>query len=243
MIFNLFKSKPSLKELIPEGFVDIHSHVLPQIDDGPKDINETLILISKMKELGFSKIIATPHTYKGLYDNTTESIEESFNLAIGKINDDEIIISYSSEYMLDYTLVEKVEKRTILPLKDNYILIEMSFLSEIMNLEEMIFKIKKNGYIPILAHPERYRYLHHNLDLIKKIKKMGCKFQLNLLSTVGYYGKDISRNTDSLLRNNIIDYVGSDIHNIRHVMNFDKKITIKELEKFQEAIENNKRFL
>ena len=243
MIFNLFKSKPSLKELIPEGFVDIHSHILPGIDDGPKDINETLILISKMKELGFSKTIATPHTYKGLYDNTTESIEESFNLVIDKINDDEIIISYSSEYMLDYTLVEKVEKRTILPLKDNYILIEMSFLSEIMNLEEMIFKIKKNGYIPILAHPERYRYLHHNLDLIKKIKKMGCKFQLNLLSTVGYYGKDISRNTDSLLRNNIIDYVGSDIHNIRHVMNFDKKITIKELEKFQEAIENNKRFL
>ena len=97
MIFNLFKSKPSLKELIPEGFVDIHSHILPGIDDGPKDINETLILISKMKELGFSKTIATPHTYKGLYDNTTESIEESFNLVIDKINDDEIIIY--SEYI------------------------------------------------------------------------------------------------------------------------------------------------
>ena len=243
MIFNLFKPKPTLKELIPDGFVDIHSHILPGIDDGAKNIEETLMLISKMKELRFSKIIATPHTYKGLYDNTRESIEKSFNLIIDKINPDEIIISYSSEYMLDHTLAERIEKKTILPLKDNYILIEMSFLSEIMNLEEMIFKIKKKGYIPILAHPERYRYLHHNLDLVKKLKKMGCKFQLNLLSTTDYYGRDISRNADLLLKNNIIDYVGSDIHNIRHIKNFEEKITIKELEKLQMAMKNNKRFL
>ena len=78
MIFNLLKSKPTLKELIPEGFVDIHSHILPGIDDGAKNIKESLELIEKMNEMGFSKIIGTPHTYPGLYENTNESIKKSF---------------------------------------------------------------------------------------------------------------------------------------------------------------------
>ena len=80
MIFNLFKAKPTLKELIPDGFVDIHSHILPGIDDGAKNIEESLSLIYQMKEMGFSKIIGTPHTYPGLYDNTNESIKSSFDL-------------------------------------------------------------------------------------------------------------------------------------------------------------------
>ena len=95
MLFNFLKYKPTLKELIPEGFVDIHSHILPGIDDGAKDIDESLKLISEMKELGFSKIITTPHTYKGLYDNTKESIESSYNKLIPHL-DDKNVLQYAS---------------------------------------------------------------------------------------------------------------------------------------------------
>ena len=88
MIFNYFKSKPTLKEIIPDGFVDIHSHILPGIDDGSKNIQDSLKLISGMEKLGFSKIIATPHTYYGLYDNTNESILKSYNSLISKYSGD-----------------------------------------------------------------------------------------------------------------------------------------------------------
>ena len=106
MIFNLFKSKPSLKELIPDRFVDIHSHILPEIDDGAKNVKESLVLISEMKQMGFSKIIGTPHTYPGLYDNTNYSIENSFNKISKKIDSD-VEVSFASEYMLDKQLIEK----------------------------------------------------------------------------------------------------------------------------------------
>ena len=100
MIFNLFKSKPTLKDLIPEGFVDIHSHILPGIDDGAKNIEDSLVLISEMRELGFSKIIGTPHTYPGLHDNTKKTIKDSFE-KLKNNKPDKIQLGYASEYMLD----------------------------------------------------------------------------------------------------------------------------------------------
>ena len=109
MIFNLFKSKPSLKELIPKGFVDIHSHILPGIDDGAQNLNESLKLISEMKNMGFSKIIATPHTFPGIYDNTKSTIKDSYQMIIDKLST-KITIKYASEYMLDSSLIENAEK-------------------------------------------------------------------------------------------------------------------------------------
>ena len=131
MIFNLLKSKPTLKELIPERFVDIHSHILPGIDDGAKNIKESLELIEKMNEMGFSKIIGTPHTYKGLYENTTKTIESSYNLIKNEL-DDSIHIKYASEYLIDETVVEKAKKNSLLTLKDNLVLIEMSLFPPLL---------------------------------------------------------------------------------------------------------------
>ena len=159
MIFNLFKSKPKLKELIPEGFVDIHSHILPGVDDGAKNVEESLELIRMIRSLGFSKIIGTPHTYPGLYNNTSDSIKKSYKKL--KINlTENINIDYASEYMLEEGIIEKARNNKLLCLKDNYVLVEMSFISEPLGLYEIIYEIKVNGYIPILAHPERYCFLH-----------------------------------------------------------------------------------
>ena len=110
MIFNLFKSKPTLKELIPDGFVDIHSHVLPGVDDGSKNIKESIDMITEMKKMGFSKIIATPHTYPGLYNNTNDSILRSYNKLKEKLKST-LEISYASEYMLNMKLIDGAKKK------------------------------------------------------------------------------------------------------------------------------------
>ena len=238
MIFNLFKSKPTLKDLIPKGFVDIHSHILPGIDDGAKNIEESLSLIYQMKEMGFSKIIGTPHTYPGLYDNTNESIKSSFDLLKNSLKED-IEIDYASEYMIDGSLLKRIKEKSLLTLKDNYVLVEMSFISSPINLYEIIFKLKLNGYIPVLAHPERYFYLHDNFDEYYKLKKYGCKFQISLLSVTGYYGNNITKTTNELISKNLVDFVGSDIHSQKHNKKFKEKVEIKEIQKFSKVIEAN----
>ena len=242
MIFNLFKSKPSLEELIPKGFIDIHSHILPGIDDGPESINKSLSLIQKMNDLGFKKIIATPHTYDGVYNNSKKSIEESFNRTISKLDID-INISYASEYMIDQSLIKKIENKSLLTLAENYVLIEMSYISPPKNLFEIIFELNTNNYIPVIAHPERYRFFFDDLKKYYKLKKFGCKFQLNLLSVVGYYGKDVSKISDLLLSKEIIDFVGSDIHNQNHINAFKNHMKIRNIDKLEKAINNNLIFI
>ena len=240
-MFNFFRKKPILADLIPEGFVDIHSHILPGIDDGSKDVEESISLISQMKEIGFSKIIGTPHTYQGLYDNTNESIKGSYNL-LKKGLKANIEIDYASEYMIDGSLLKRIEEKSLLTLKDNHVLVEMSFISAPNDLYKILFQLQLNGYIPVLAHPERYSFLFRTFEEYNKLKKVGCKFQINLLSTTGYYGKDITNISDKLLKNNLIDFVGSDIHSQEHIDFMKENVKIKEIEKFKIAIENNNKF-
>tara|TARA_X000000368_G_scaffold405805_1_gene383360 strand:+ start:987 stop:1718 length:732 start_codon:yes stop_codon:yes gene_type:complete len=243
MILDLFKSKPTLKELIPNGFVDIHSHILPGIDDGAKNVEESLLLISEMQKLGFSKIIGTPHTYSGVYNNTSESIEKSYK-KLGK-NITNIELDFASEYMLDNSLIENLRNKNILCLKENYILVEMSYISAPNNLYEIIFEIKTNGFIPVLAHPERYSFFHNNIKEFYKLKKHGCFFQINLLSCTGYYGAQVLIMINNLLKNKIIDFVGSDIHNLNHIKAFEKNVLINRnhIEDLGKCIERNSLFI
>ena len=241
MIFNLFKSKPTLRELIPKAFVDIHSHILPGIDDGAKNVEESIFLIKKMKEFGFSKIIGTPHTYPGLYENNIKTINNAFRELKDKIPKG-IEVSYASEYMADISILDKIKNKEILTIKNKYILIETGFNSKPTNLRDLIFEIRLNDLTPIIAHPERYLYVNENFRIIEGLKKMGCKFQINLLSTTGYYGKNISKLSDKLLKREYIDYVGTDIHNERHISSFNNKVVISEVELLKKAIRNNQVF-
>ncbi len=240
MIFNLFKSKPTLKDLIPEGFVDIHSHILPGIDDGAKTVGESKVLISEMKKLGFSKIITTPHTYPGLYNNTSDSIEKAFE-KVNKLIDDDLDLSFGTEYMIEKSLIEKSRNKKLICIKDNYVLIEMSYISEPIGLYEIIYEIRVNGYKPVLAHPERYLFIN-NFKKYLKLKKCGCLFQANLLSFTDYYGKQINKNLRDLVGNKLIDFVGSDIHNLNHISAFERKVDFKKINDFEEIIQNNNKF-
>tara|TARA_Y100001954_G_scaffold167324_1_gene177602 strand:+ start:171 stop:905 length:735 start_codon:yes stop_codon:yes gene_type:complete len=238
MIFNLFKSKPTLEELIPEGFVDIHSHILPGIDDGAKNVEESLKLISELKKLGFSKFIVTPHTYPGLYDNTENTISKSYGLLTSSDENLKNEVFYASEYLLENSLIKKIKENKLLCLKNNYVLVEMSYHSRPINLYEILFEIKTNGYIPVLAHPERYMFMHNKIEKYYELKKIGCKFQLNLFSITGLYGNSIVKFSDKLLKLDLIDFVGTDIHRLEQIKNFNRNIKIKNTKVLNLAIQN-----
>ncbi len=168
-MFNFFKSKLKLYELIPLNYTDIHSHVLPGIDDGAKDINDTEFLLNEIKSMRFGKIITTPHTMKYVWENNNESILNAKDLVYNSLNSlaTELKLQSASEYFLDDYFLEIVQQKNLLTLKDNYILVELSYTNPPINLFDILFEIQLAGYKPILAHPERYKYYHENFEVYR----------------------------------------------------------------------------
>ena len=240
-MLSLFKSKPKLAELIPQGYVDIHSHILPGIDDGAQKIKDSKFLLESMIDFGFSKVITTPHTMKNVWDNTTSSIGDAYNLVHSELPElsKQVSLQFASEYFLDENLIRLAQQEKLLSLKDNFILIEMSYLNAPIQLYDFLFELQLKGYHLFLAHPERYNYFHSNKKEYQKLKKAGCLFQLNLLSTVGYYGKNVAEIADYLLKENLYDFVGSDIHHKNHVAAFQNKVMIKNYQILEETMPKN----
>ncbi|MFK7000577.1 tyrosine-protein phosphatase [Flavobacterium oreochromis] len=235
------KPKPFLRDFTENQFIDIHSHILPGIDDGAKNIEDTIRLIKTLSDYGFSKFMATPHTFSGYYDNTYESITNSYDTTIKELNERGLHFSvdFASEYLMDDHFVSLFKKKEIHTLKDQYVLVEMSYLNAPINLYDILFDLQVAGYTPILAHPERYLFYHQQFDSYKKLKNAGCKFQLNLLSTVGYYGKEVKNIADQLLKEGLIDFAGSDVHHEKHLKAFLSKVEIKNTDVLKEVIQNN----
>ncbi|TGV03963.1 tyrosine-protein phosphatase [Flavivirga rizhaonensis] len=214
-MLHFFSKKLFLKDLL-EGFVDIHNHILPGIDDGAKSVEEALYLIKKMKELGIKQFIPTPHIMQDFYPNTDETIGNAYYVLLEAL-DTEITLNPAAEYMLDSHFESLLKTGNLFTLKGKYLLIEMSYFQAPINLEDLIFKIKTQGYTPVLAHPERYSFYHNNLEYYERLKQLGCFFQLNLLSLSNHYGKNVEKTADHLIEQQLIDFVGTDIHNKNHV--------------------------
>jgi len=244
-MLSLFKSKPKLAELIPSGYVDIHSHILPGIDDGAKTLEDTEFLLEEMKQLGFTKVITTPHTMSTVWENTPETIKNAHHLVQDELPElsKKVALNCASEYFLDENLMQLVQRENLLTLKDNFILIEMSYLNAPIQLYDFLFELQLKGYQLVLAHPERYNYFHSNKKEFAKLKKAGCLFQLNLLATVGYYGKNVAETADYLLKEDLYDFVGSDIHHKNHIKAFQSKIVVNNGEKITEVMKKNSFFL
>ena len=244
-MLSFFKSKPTLASLIPNNYVDIHSHVLPGIDDGAKNLKDSQFLMESMIGFGFKKCITSPHTMANVYNNTIESITSAKKSVENELSDlaQKLDLKAASEYFIDENFIENFKSNPLLTIKDNYVLVEMSFLNPPIQLHEYLFELQLAGYQPILAHPERYTFYHSNFKEFEKLKKMGLKFQMNLLASVGYYGSDVANASDKLLKSGFIDFVGSDIHHKQHIDSFARKVVLKETKAFEIAIENNKFFL
>jgi protein-tyrosine phosphatase len=238
------KNKTILRDLIPGNHIDIHSHLLPGIDDGAQTIDETYYLIDELRKIGMSNFITTPHINSGFWDNTQTDIKKLELKTITDLKNKNFKFSLkaASEYLIDDHFVSLFKKGEILTLKDNYVLVEISYVNPPIQLYNILFELQIAGYIPVLAHPERYSYYHKNFDEYIKLKNAGCLFQMNLLSTVGYYGKEVAQVAESLLNKGLIDFVGSDVHHKKHIASFDKIVLLKNLAPLKEAILNNQIF-
>ena len=184
MLFFKKKEIP-LTDLFSDNFVDIHSHLLPGIDDGAKDIEDSISLITKMHSYGIKNFITTPHVLGDVYPNSSETIKEKLAIVQSTLKERgyaDIRFNAAAEYMLDEQFSKRLEADDILTLKDNFVLVEMSYFNAPYNLYEVLFEIQLKGYKPVLAHPERYNFYHQDFENYYKLKKAGCVFQLNLLS-------------------------------------------------------------
>ena len=234
-MFSIFSSKKFLVSKLGE-FTDIHNHILPGIDDGAKTPEDSLKLLAGFKEFGITDLICTPHTMSDFYANTPQTIlgaEHTLKSFLTENNRADFKIRSSSEYMMDSGLVDLLDSKQILPLKDNYILVEMSYLQPPVNLKEILFKVGNSGFIPVLAHPERYAFYHAKYDTFKDLKNI-CKFQLNALSISGYYGPGIAKIALKLLSEDMYDFIGTDTHHMRHIENLKK---VKFAGKYEQALE------
>lgn len=243
-MFFFKKKNPRLQELIPNDFVDIHSHLIPGIDDGSKSTEDSLSMMNSLRDMGFSQFITTPHIFQTVWNNTPTIIqreEEKLKTVLLK-EEKPFQIKAAAEYMLDMSISTRLESEKLLTLKDNIVLVEMSYLNPPIQLFDLIYEIQIAGYKPVLAHPERYLFYHSSLEQYEKLKNAGCYFQLNLLSAVGYYGLGVTKTADNLLKKGWIDFVGSDVHHQKHIEAFNKEIILKEMTPLKEAIQQNQLF-
>lgn len=215
LMFYFFTKKKFLIDYLG-GFVDIHNHILPGIDDGAKTVADSIALLKAFSEFGVHKFIATPHIMNDYYPNTADTISEALNALKNemlKTNLKHITIAAAAEHMIDGNFEALLENGGFMPLKNDYLLVEMSYLQPPLNFEEAISKITGKRFFPILAHPERYGFLHNKPKKYSKFKQQGILFQLNMLSLADFYGKDVQKVAFRLLDEGLIDFLATDVHN------------------------------
>ena len=198
---------------------DMHSHLIPGIDDGAPDMDTAVLMIKSMMKLGYHKLITTPHIQGEMYRNTPAVIKAGCQRVIERLAADKIQVDFSAaaEYFVDEHFEEILKSdEPLLTIHGNLVLIEFSFIREPQELKETLFKLQIKGYQPIIAHPERYLYFGAHKSWYDDMKGIECLFQLNILSLCGYYGKGQEELAQYLIRKKYVNLIGTDLHNIRH---------------------------
>jgi tyrosine-protein phosphatase YwqE len=220
-MFSIFrKSKDNQTADFSRLACDMHSHLIPGIDDGAPDLETSLSLIRGLVSLGYRKIITTPHIYSDIYPNSPETVLPGFKKVAAAIQEQKIPVEFqaAAEYLLDEQFSDQLDTdQPLLTLSGNLVLVELSFIVPVINLKELLFKLQVKGYQPVLAHPERYLYFNANKGWYDQLKEAGCLFQLNLLSLRGYYGKAPMELAQYLIKKNYINLLGTDLHHDRHL--------------------------
>lgn len=243
-MLSFLQSKPYLKDLLGGNYIDIHSHLLPAIDDGATDLSSTERLVNSFQEMGFSQFITTPHISHYIWNNSREKIIDNYNETKHFLEKRNIKTPFkaAAEYFMDDWFETHLQNEKLLTLKDNYVLVEMSYLNAPIQLYKILFDLQVAGYIPVLAHPERYLFYHKNFNEYDKLKKAGCRFQLNLLAVVGYYGTEVTKIANQLLKKGMYDFTGTDVHHKNHITALNQKIKTDNISVLKETIENNRFF-
>ncbi len=234
-MFSFFKKKADVKTEPTFNYgsivVDMHSHVLPGIDDGAQNSQESVQLIRRMMALGIKKVIATPHIMVDYYRNTSETINAALAILKEELIKEQIdiVVEVAAEHYFDETFEILVDEDKLMVMGDNYVLFEFSFVSAPPNLTEVVQKLLSKKYKPILAHPERYSYL--SIEQLKKLRDWGVSLQINTISLTGYYGKDTKKVAETLIDLQMVDFIGSDMHHLRHADALKQALNTPYLEK------------
>lgn len=235
-MFSFLRKKNTLEPLFYS--TDIHCHILPAIDDGSRDVSLSLELMERMKSWGIKRIIATPHVTQASFENTPEIVAKSFGELKNAMEVAGCVMDVinSAEYRIDEFFVEQIEKQQLMPMPNNYLLVENSFIQEPWDLDKILFDLKVKGYKPILAHPERYYYYYNKKNRYEELHGAETLFQINLLSLAGYYGKDEKKMAETLLEKGLVDFVGSDLHNHRHADAIEGYLSSKDYRKIKDKV-------
>jgi len=235
-VLNWFRKKNDSGESTPLPAIDIHSHLLPGLDDGVKSFEEAEQIILRFQKLGYSKLITTPHVMSDFYRNSNEDILkqlDALNQWLTKKNIP-VKIQAAAEYYLDEELLKRVENNIpLLTFGKQYLLFETNFMTEPFQLKEFIFAASTKGYRPVLAHPERYIFLQDSFEKAEDLINRGVLFQINISSISGYYSKGAQRTVFKLIDKGWVHFIGSDCHNLQHIQLLEETIALKY---FQKAI-------
>ena len=225
-----FGDYPPLQSYSDFG-TDIHSHLIPGIDDGVKTIEESLEMIRGLSALGFRKLITTPHVMSDGYRNTAENILAGLKKVQDAVAAENIpvTIDAAAEYYFDEGFFRKLESEPILAINGKYLLFEISYINSPERILEVVFAIIVKGYTPLLAHPERYPFWFSKFEEYHRIKEAGALFQLNTNSLSGYYGGAVRKTAQRLVEENLIDFIGSDLHGSRHLQALHNTLNEKHL--------------
>lgn len=221
-----FTKKRSLADSgIFQGFTDWHSHILPGVDDGVRMMDEALEILSLYERLGVKTVWLTPHIMEDV-PNTTAQLKERFE-ELRAVYKGAISLHLAAEYMLDNLFIQRLEENDLLLLgeKGDHLLVETSYYNSPANLYGLLDGIKSKGYYPVLAHPERYGYM---TDVeYKTLKDMGIRFQLNIFSLAGAYGKEVALKAERLKKNGYYEFIGTDTHSEKMLwLNLGSKLNV-----------------
>lgn len=219
-MFSFFKKTPVSPSGLGSLRCDLHSHLIPGIDDGSPDLDTSVRLIRGLIDLGYQKIITTPHINADIFPNTPRIIREGQAVVTDELRRLGIAVEFhaAAEYLMDERFTRLLAAaEPVLTLKDKLVLVELSFAVPAINLREILFDMQLKGYQPVLAHPERYLYFGANRKWYDELRSAGCLFQLNLLSIAGYYGPESRQLADYLIRKQYVDFLGTDLHHDRHL--------------------------
>lgn len=198
---------------------DMHSHLIPGIDDGAQTIEDSMEMIRALHEQGFTKLVTTPHVMSDYYRNSPETILGGLETVREAIKEEglNVEIEAAAEYYLDHDFTEKIGRDPLLTFSGKHVLFELPFLAEPQMLNTVIFDLQTNGYKPVLAHVERYSYWHMQYDRYQELHDKGVILQLNIMSLTGHYAPEVKKISERLIDDGLISLLGTDTHHIRHL--------------------------
>lgn len=239
MFFDFFTRSKAIQKL--PIHTDIHCHVVPDVDDGSPDAETSVELIGHMHDWGIDRIFASPHSTEDTFENTPQTLAAPFAELKQAIENARINVElhHHAEYRLDEFFLRQLDADNLVSLPNNFLLVENSFNQEPWNLRNLLFDLRVKGYQPILAHPERYYYYSvHHRDRYHQLSDEGLLFQINLLSLAGHYGKHERETALYLLKNGLVQYLGTDLHRMSHVESIEHYLKSHTYQKDLKYLEN-----